>query len=327
MMRVATGLLCLCFSFLACKGSNFADKSRPTHKSGDAAPVTEDEEAIALEPTSVGGAYLGCFADPQISSDLINGRSADEIAVGCQVFEDPHFNHVKESSGIVLDSGEVDIAGSRRPLVFQTLNQHPRWLWVTKTSVLALHANIFLQARASADSNPVQVRVELLDILPSGLVTEPEALLTGVYKLRLKDTIFCAHGNPEWGWDAVNNKPIVEPVLVDICAKSLNFRFTRFENGLRIHVPNPKPLTCDTQNYAVEHCNDSCVDLEAFGRGSRVVLWACTKSVEAQSYSLLPSIGGSVRIQGNGRPLTRFGGLLIPDLGTTVDFEIVPVAP
>jgi hypothetical protein len=314
--------------FLACKGSNFADKSNSSRKDSDAAPVTDDQDdSIALEPTAVGGAYLGCFVDPQIAPDLVNGLSADEMPVGCQVFEDTHFTRIKETSNVIVESGELELAGNRKALVIRALPQHPRWDWVTKVPLPALHANIFLQAQAKAGSASVRVRVELLDILPSGLATRPEALLTGAYKLRLKGTLFCADGNPLWGWDAAANKPIVDPIQINVCPGSLNFRFARFESGLRIHVPNPKPLTCDTQNYAVEHCNDSCVDLEDFGLGSRVVLWACTKSLEAQSYTLIPSTHGSIRIEGNGRPLTRFGGFLIPDLGTTTDFEILPVAP
>jgi hypothetical protein len=327
-MRAASSLVFICFLLLSCKGSNFADKNSSSRKDGDAAPMSDDqEETIALEPTAVGGAYLGCFVDSQISPDLVSGQNADEMPVGCQVFEDSQFTRVKTNNSVIVESGELEFSGSRRPLVIRSLPQHPRWAWVTKVPLLALHANIFLQAQAKAGSAAVRVRVELLDFLPAGLVTSPEAFLSGSYKLRLKDTLFCADGNPVWGWDAAASKPIVDPIKINVCSNALNFRFTRFESGLRIHVPNPKPLTCDTQNYAVEHCSDSCIDLENFGLGNRFVLWACTKSVESQSYTLIPSTQGAIRIQGNGRPLTRFGGVLIPDLGTTVDFEILPVAP
>jgi hypothetical protein len=327
-MRAASSLVFICFLLLSSKGSNFADKNSSSRKDGDAAPMSDDqEETIALEPTAVGGAYLGCFVDSQISPDLVSGQNADEMPVGCQVFEDSQFTRVKTNNSVIVESGELEFSGSRRPLVIRSLPQHPRWAWVTKVPLLALHANIFLQAQAKAGSAAVRVRVELLDFLPAGLVTSPEAFLSGSYKLRLKDTLFCADGNPVWGWDAAASKPIVDPIKINVCSNALNFRFTRFESGLRIHVPNPKPLTCDTQNYAVEHCSDSCIDLENFGLGNRFVLWACTKSVESQSYTLIPSTQGAIRIQGNGRPLTRFGGVLIPDLGTTVDFEILPVAP
>lgn len=327
-MRVAAAIMCMCFLVFACKGSNFAGKDNSSPKSGDTAPIADDQDdAIALEPTAVGGAYLGCFADPQIASDLVPGKTSDELAVGCQVFEDSNFNRLKENSAVVVEGGEVEIAGSRRPLAIQSIAQHPRWGWVTRVPAQALNGKLFLLARSSPNANQVRVRVELLDFLPSGLLTGPEAMLTGLYKLRLKDTLFCAHGNPEWGWDAFSKKPIVDPLQVNVCGAALNFRFTRFENGLRIHAPNPKPLTCDTQNYAVEHCSDSCVDLEDFGLGNRFVLWACTKSVEAQSYTLIPATEGAVRVHGNGRPFTRFGGLLIPDLGTSVEIEVVPVGP
>ncbi len=327
-MRVATAIFCLCLQIIACKGSNFADKDNSSRKDGDAAPVADDQDdAIALEPTAIGGAYLGCFADPQISPELVTGKTSDELAVGCQVFEDSNFTRVKVSNRVVVEGGEVEVAGSRRALAIQAVVQHPRWGWVTRVPLQALRANLFLQARANPSASLVRVRVELLDLLPSGLLTGSQALLSGFYKLRIKDTVFCAHGNPEWGWDAINKKPIVDPVVVNSCNNAIPFRLTRFEGGVRIHVPNPKPLTCDTQNYAVEHCNDSCIDLEDFGLGNRFVLWACTKSLEAQSYALIPSIQGAVRIQGNGRPLTLFGGLLIPDLGTTVDIEVLPVLP
>lgn len=325
-MRVATGLLFLCFMFLGCKGSTFADKDG-SRKDGDAAPASDDtDDAIALEPTAVGGAYLGCFVDPQLAPE-VQGSDPTELPVGCQVFEDANFNRVKEKHTVVVDSGEWEIAGNPKPLAIQTLNQHPRWAWATRVPPFALHANLFLQARSQASAKPLRVRVELMDFLPSGLITGPQAMLAGAYKMRIKGTFFCADGNPVWGWDALNKKPIVDPVMIDGCSESLNFRFTRFENGLRIHVPNPKPLTCDTENYAVEHCNDSCVDLEDFGTGSRFVLWACTKSMEAQSYTIVPGSKGSIRIQGNGRPLTKFGALLVPDVGLAVEFEIVPVAP
>jgi hypothetical protein len=115
--------------------------------------------------------------------------------------------------------------------------------------------------------------------------------------------------------------------MLNLCPLALNFRLTRFENGLRLHVPNPKPLTCDTVNFAVEHCNDSCVDLENFGLGNRFVLWACTNTVKAQSYAMTPASQGSVRIQTNGRPLTKFGAMIIPDHGSAIELEIIPVAP
>lgn len=325
-MRVATGLFCLFLVLFGCKGSTFADKDG-SRKDGDAAPATDDtDDAIALEPTAVGGAYLGCFVDLQLAPE-IQGMSADELPVGCQVFEDSNFNRIKEKHSVVVESGAWEIAGNQKPLVIQTLNQHPRWAWATRVPPFALHANLFLQARSQATTNPVSVRVELMDFLPSGLITGPQAMLTGAYKMRIKGTFFCADGNPVWGWDALSKKPIVDPVMIDGCSESLNFRFTRFESGLRIHVPNPNPLTCDTDNYAVEHCNDSCVDLENFGIGSRFVLWACTKSLEAQSYKFTAGSKGSVRIEGNGRPLTKFGALLVPDVGSLVEFEIVPVLP
>lgn len=325
-MRVATGLLFLSFALFACKGSTFADKDG-SRKEADAAPASDDtDDAIALEPTAVGGAYLGCFVDPQLAPD-ITGLGANELPVGCQVFEDTNFTRVKEKHTVVVESGEWEIAGNQKPLVIQPLNQHPRWAWATKVPPFALHANLFLQARNQAMTNPMRVRVELMDFLPSGLITGPQAMLTGGYKLRIKGTFFCADGNPIWSWDAVNRTPIVDPVMIGACSESLNFRFTRFENGLRIHVPNPQPLACDTNNYAVEHCNDSCVDLENFGTGSHFVLWACTKSTVAQSYTFLPGSKGAIRIQGNGRTFTKFGLLLVPDLGVAVEFEILPVAP
>jgi hypothetical protein len=327
-MRVATGILGLCLLLGACKGSNFVSKNDSKPKSGEAsAAVDEDDDAIALEPTSVGGAYLGCFVDPQISSESTGGRRADELPVGCQTFEDSNFHQVKPNSGLSIEGAELELAGNRKTIGIQPIPQHPRWSWVGKVPMMAANAKLIVQVRANGAANPVTLQLELSDILPAGLALAPEGLQTGTYKIRIKGTSHCLHGNPVWSWDPEASKPLTDPVMLNLCPLALNFRFTRFENGLRLHVPNPKPLTCDTENYAVEHCNESCVDLENFGLGNRFVLWACTRSVQAQSYELLPASKGSVRIQANGRLLTKFGALIIPEHGAAIELEIIPVAP
>lgn len=329
-MRATTGLYILMAIALAgCKGSNFAGKGQSSRQSAAAEAASTgttdtDDEVIALEPTSVGGAFLGCFVDPQIPADLFKDQPADGVAVGCQAFDDANFSRVLGRGGLIVESGEIQVAGARQVLKVQSMEKHPRWAWITRIPAQALSANLYLNLRANTESRLLHMRVELLDILPAAVAGQALALTSGSYRLRLKGTSACLNGNPVWAWDD-EQKPITDTLQTKACAEALRFRFTSFGKGLRMHVPNPEPDSCDTQNFAVEHCNDSCVDLENFGLGNRFSLWACTLSAEAQSFIVISGSKGAARFQVNGRFINLVDQLILPALDAAVEVEIIPV--
>jgi len=329
-MRAATGLYILMIIALAgCKSSNFAGKDQSSRQSAaaEAASTSTDDaedEVIALEPTSVGGAFLGCFVDPQIQAEFLKDQPADGVAIGCQAFDDANFSRVLGRGGLIVESGEIEVAGSRQAFKVQSVEKHPRWAWVSRIPAQALSANLYLNLRANAESRLLHMRVELLDILPAAVAGQALALTSGSYRLRLKGTGACLNGNPIWDWDDDAQKPITDTLQTKACAEALRFRFTSFGQGLRMHVPNPEPDSCDTQNFAVEHCNDSCVDLDDFGRGNRFSLWACTLSVEAQSFRVISGSKGAARFQVNGRFINRVDQLLLPALDAAAEIEIIP---
>lgn len=332
-MKAATILLCalILSNVLACKGLNFSKNGGSTinsRASSDTAADDSDDdidESIALEPTSVGGAFLGCFIDRQIHPDQLKElpESAASLPVGCQAFDGSNFTHIVGPGSISIESAEIQTAGVKEPLTILAVDSHPRWAWITKVPAQASNSNLYFNVSPDGKSDPFKIRVELLDILPASA----SGLTTGSYKLRIKGSSFCLNGNPEWSWDSDNRRPIADSLQQKDCEEALDFRFSSFQGGLRLHVPNPKPFTCDTENYAVEFCSDSCVDLENFGLGNRFTLFACTKSVEAQSFSLIPGTRGAMRLRANGRYINLINNLIVPTADAGVEFELVPSVP
>jgi hypothetical protein len=333
-MKSASSCFALCVAMmLGCKGGNFTDKSAnvTTAASQEAARVetiaaeeNDDEvtEVIALEPTSVGGAFLGCFADPQIEADLLKdiNPGADTIAVGCQAFDDANFSHVLGRGTLVMEN----VAVQAQNRAFATLDNHPRWAWLTSVPRGSFQSQLSISVRARADAVPVQLRVELLDTLPASIALGPLALSQGTYKLRAKNSGLCLDGNAAWDFDNVAGRPVTESLRLVDCETALSFRFSSFQSGWRLHVPHPAPPSCDLSNTPVAYCGQSCIDLENFGLGPRFVLWACTTSVEAQNYVLTSANRGAVRMQANGRFINLKETTIFPDMEAGLEFDIVP---
>ncbi|WP_141732241.1 hypothetical protein [Oligoflexus tunisiensis] len=340
-MKTANGCLALCLAMLlGCKGMNFAqnrDSETTTASSESAraetlAPEEAEEteeavdtvDAVALEPISVGGAFLGCFVDPQIDADLLKdiNPGTDSVAVGCQAFDDANFSRVLGRGSLVMESATIQ----SQTLTFTSVDNHLRWSWLTRVPSVALQSKLSISIRASADAVPIQLQVELLDILPASIAMGPLALSQGTYKLRVKGSGLCLTGNAAWAYDTVARKPVTESLRMTECSTALSFRFSNFDNGWRLSVPHPAPPSCDLNNTPAEYCGQSCIDLEDFGLGTRFVLWACTLSVEAQSYVLTSAGRGAVRLQANGRFVSMKDNAILPDLDAAMEFEIVPSA-
>jgi hypothetical protein len=112
MQRAAAGVMALSLGLLGCKGHVFKGKSstEKSKQNADSSAVIKDassnkDESIALEPTAIDGAFLACFVDRQIAVDIIpgNGSMADQIPIGCRLFEDACLNWNKaEDQGVRL---------------------------------------------------------------------------------------------------------------------------------------------------------------------------------------------------------------------------------
>ncbi len=330
-MKSAISCYAACFlALLACKGINFGESrdSSGTKAASDSARDDADdtEETVASEPVSVGGAFLGCFLDPQIEPDLMKdfNETPDSVSVGCQAFDNADFTRVLGRGKLVLDGVDIQTSRGSQPLAFKAVDNHPRWSWLLRVPAATWQRKLYFNIRASEESSPIRLFVELLDILPAAVAAEPLGLTGGSYKLRVKGSTQCLAGNAAWAYDPIARKPITESLQLVECANGFNFQFLSFQNGFRFFVSHPEPPTCNTETTPAEVCGQSCVDLENYGLGPRFVLWICTRSVEAQSFSLVPGAKGAVRLQANGRFILVNDNLLLPDLTTAAEFELIP---
>ncbi|WP_141733687.1 hypothetical protein [Oligoflexus tunisiensis] len=316
----ALGLLLL----LSCKGATFKNQIDEKQDSTTAQADNDDDQVIALEPSSIGGAFLGCFVDSQIQPELLEDLPTEGEAIGCQAFGDSNFTQVLGRGSLVADQGTILVGDSEQSLAFQPVDAHSRWAWVTRIPTEARMDSLNLKVRAEEGDEPVNLRVELLDSMPAVLAADPEALKSSTYKLRLKGTDQCLDGNPVWRLNVITQKPVADALQIAVCSEALDFRFRPYEDGYRLFVANPKPAFCDIWNYVVDLCKHSCLDLEDYGQGQRFILWACTYSKAAQSYVMIPDERGAVRLQVNSRFVSLRDGLIQPDPEDGIAFELVP---
>src|SRR5690606_33123894 len=117
----------------------------------------------ALEPSSIGGAFLGCFVDPQIPPELLDDHPTDGQAIGCQAFGDSNFTRVLGRGNLVVEQGSIQVGASEQNLALEPVDAHPRWAWVSRIPTEARMDTLQLKVRAEAGADPVNLRVELLD--------------------------------------------------------------------------------------------------------------------------------------------------------------------
>jgi hypothetical protein len=211
-MNKAQGLAALGLLLVSCKGASFNEQSDGKQDSTIMHADDDEDQVIALEPSPIGGSFLGCFVDPQIEPELLQDQPLEGVAIGCQTFENRSFTRVHKNDSFVVERGAIRIGDREQSLMFQALNTHFRWNWVTRVPAEAQMDSLQLQVRADPGTEAVSLRVELSDSLPPVLAMDPELLKTGSYKLRVKGTDQCLHGNPIWRLNIVTQKPIAEAI-------------------------------------------------------------------------------------------------------------------
>ncbi len=336
MQRACVGVMALSLGLLGCKGNVFKGDSstEKSKQNADSSAIVKDassdqDESVALEPTAIGGAFLACFVDRQIPSEIIpgTGSTADQVPIGCSLFEDASYSRRAFKSEISLENAKIESTTDTKALTLLPVANHPRWSWLglvpsgVQSKVLQVKVRV-------AQNEAITVRVDFLDLLPSGNASILNLFL-GAFKIRLQGTSTCLHGDPNWSWDIENGKPVTQALATTDCNSAISFRFAPMLTGIRLMTVNPKPFSCDPTNFASEYCDNSCVDLENFGSGNRFVLFACTKSSEAQMHFFLPGAAGSIRMLVSKKFISFSDGLFVADskVEDSQAFDLVTVAP
>jgi len=328
--------MALSLGLLGCKGNVFKGSSatEKSKKNADSSATIKDgsadkDETVALEPTAIGGAFLACFVDRQVPTEMLPalGSKAAQVPIGCSLFEDTSYSRRAFKSEISIENAQIESVSDAKALTLLPVTNHPRWSWLGLAPEGVESKVLQVQVRV-AQNEAVTIRVDFFDLLPSGNASILN-LISGAFKIRLQGTATCLHGDPKWSWDLESSKPVTQALTVTDCNSAISFRFAPMLLGIRLMTVNPKPFSCDLTNFASEYCDNSCVDLENLGSGNRFVLFACTKSAEAQMHFFWPSAAGSIRMIVNKNFISFSEGLFVPDsrVEDSQQFELVTVPP
>ena len=281
-------------------------------QSGAPAPRVQPNSlgaATASEPVSVGGAYLTCAIDRQITSaQLGSSLSAQELGVGCSLFSDSNYAERKSSDGFNLLGARIVQGNVKSPIGVIPSPAHPRWSWLLKIAATEASRELRWDINYQGTSYP-GFKVIVRETIPGSLLVGM-TFSEGSFAIAAAGKGGCFGGDPHYDFVFVNGavqSTKAQPLTLVPCETAPHFKWTAWQGGYRIHMFNPNPVmtTCDANYYEPSLCDRSCVDLTNSGIGNRFELFACSLSVAAQSakLTLSPSSPGSVRLKFNDRAM------------------------
>lgn len=278
----------------------------PQTYSEQALSATPQPEQMASEPVLVGGAYLSCSIDRQITSQELGGSlTANDLPLGCSLFQGEKLGMRIADAGYTIQKAALITPNERRELtIVKAAPAHRRWSWLSKIQV----GEGSRELRVDVESNAIltkNLKIILRESIPGSLVVGTD-LSQGSYSLFAEEKGECLRASPNWNLPAGASETVAEAAHLGACDTAPRFKWLAWMGGYRIHQFNDKRIVaCLANTYDQALCDRSCLDLKNFGTGNRFEMNGCTFSVEAQAamISLSPVQAGGMRLRFNNRTM------------------------
>ncbi|SMF24546.1 hypothetical protein [Pseudobacteriovorax antillogorgiicola] len=247
----------------------------------DLSPHDPDSFTTAVnEPVMVGGAFLSCSVDTNLSDEA-------NLGFGCAVFEDQSLTAKSAFvDQIYIERASLVENGASTVEVSMTRIETGDWHWNGKAPrqfISNQKLSISLLVRNS--SNPMNseaIVVPINSVMPLSVALESSDLGSRDFYLQHADSGLCLSGPSRWSYDLNTDAAIVTSLGFSECSSAQPVRFQAYDSGYRITTPNPNATQCFFQEF----CELSCIDLVDYANSDQVAFYGCTYTAEAQSFSL-----------------------------------------